>query len=624
MAWLFFLPPLAGFFLNGFRFQSPNKKLSGAIGVSACLLSFLSIAGYVSLFGFAKQSFFIRPWLHIADLSFSFSFSLDPLSLLMGLLITGVGSLIHLYSWGYMSQDLGLTRYFAYFNLFIFMMLVLVFADSLPLLFLGWEGVGLCSYLLISFWHKEKKNVHAGWMAFVVNRVGDACFLLGMFCLFFNFGTVNLSELNALFTFDLSPPQESSAGLGIALLFLGAAGKSAQIPFHFWLEKAMAGPTPVSALIHAATMVTAGVYLLIRLSAIYSAFPNILLGVAWIGAITALGAGLAACRQWDFKRVLAYSTISQLGYLFIAMGAGAFSASFFHLLTHGFFKALLFLCAGSVIHSLRGEQDIRLMGGLKKSLPITFWAYLTGAFALMAFPPFSGFFSKDQILWSLFSNGNYGLLFIAFFTGLCTVFYMTRLTVLVFFGKERFKTKPHESGAFMTAPLIALAFLALLGGGLGIPHLFSEILPGHPPHLLNELLRDFSPLSFKGSKFAEGLLMILSVGAGGAVMITAGAHYLKRAGKRSAPPAFWKTVLEEAFFVQRGLKKYILSPFERGALQNAKKIEQGFFNQGPVRLVEQIFKLRGVFASLQNGNLQAYALYFVMGLAVMTFLVFLR
>ena len=620
------LPPLIGFFLNAFRFQSPNTKLSGIIGVVACFISFLSMVFYSWAFGFESKSFFILPWFQAGDLIVNFSFVLDSLSLLMGLLITGVASLIHLYSLEYMSQDSGLTRYFAYLNLFVFMMLVLVLADSLPLLFVGWEGVGLCSYLLIGFWFKEQKKVQAGMMAFVVNRMADACFLLGIFILFFHFGTLQFSEINALFA--LNPLAAASGGLhsaalGAFLIFLGAAGKSAQIPFYFWLPKAMAGPTPVSALIHAATMVTAGIYLMVRLSAFYSAFPNLLLLVAWMGAIGALGSALIATRQWDLKKILAYSTISQLAYLFMAIGVQAFSASIFHLLTHGFFKALLFLCAGSIIHALKGQQDIRLMGGLRKSMPITFFTYLTGALALMAMPPFSGFFSKDEILWSLFSSGNYALYFMAFVTGLCTVFYMTRLTSFVFFGNNRSSVPPHESGGLMTFPLVLLALLAVFGGALGIPHIFSELLASHPPHFLHELLKNISPVAFKGSKLAEASLMILSTGAGIAVIGLTGFYYLKKKkGEESRP--FWKKLLEEAFFVPEGIAKYIQPFFKQSSGQIFKQIEQGFFNRSFIFLVDQILKLRVPFSALQNGNLQSYALYFVIGLSILMVLVFLK
>lgn len=628
MVLFFILPPLIGFLLNAFRFKSPNKTLSGIIGALACFTTFLSAVFYSFYYGFKNKSFFVLPWFQVGDLSLNFSFTIDSLSLLMVLLVTGVGFLIHLYSCGYMSKDSGFTRYFTYLNLFVFMMLILVLADNLPLLFVGWEGVGLCSYLLIGFWFKEKKKVQAGMTALIVNRIGDACFLLGIFFLFAHFGTVHFSELNTLSSFKESMTSSNNKfnilALGALLLFLGATGKSAQIPLYFWLPKAMAGPTPVSALIHAATMVTAGVYMIVRLSAFYSAFPYLLSLIAWIGAITALGAALIATRQWDFKKVLAYSTISQLAYLFMALGVQAFSASVFHLITHGFFKALLFLCAGSVIHALNGEQDIRFMGGLRKFMPITFCTYLIGALALMAMPPFSGFFSKDEILWSLFSSGNYALFFIAFLTGLCTVFYMTRLSFFVFFGIKRFETRPHEAGWSMTIPLIALAVCALFGGVLGFPHLLSELFASHPPHLLHELLKNISPLSFKGSLLAEALLMVLSTGTGIAVILATSFYYLKLGDGKKESLVFWKKLLEEAFFVQKGLINYAQIFFINSSLQVFKRIEQNFFNHGLRLLIDQIFKLRALFSSLQNGNLQSYALYSVMGLSVLIYLIFYR
>ena len=623
----FLLPPLIGFLLNAFRFKSLNKKTSGVLGILACFTTFSAFVFYSLTQGFESSTFFIFPWFQVGDLILNFSFVLDSLSLLMCLLITGVALLIHIYSFEYMFHDQGFTRYFAYLNLFVFMMLVLVLADSLPLLFVGWEGVGLCSYLLIGFWFKKEKSVQAGKTAFIVNRIGDACFLLGIFLLFSHFKTVQFSELNTLFDLKTSTSlfsmPISPGALGALLLFLGAVGKSAQIPLYFWLPEAMAGPTPVSALIHAATMVTAGVYLLIRLSGFYSAFPDLLLLIAWIGAITAFGAALVATRQWDFKKVLAYSTVSQLAYLFMALGVKAFSTSLFHLLTHGFFKALLFLCAGSVIHALNGQQDMRFMGGLRKSMPITFITYLIGASALMALPPFSGFFSKEEILWSLFASGNYALFFMAFITGLCTVFYMTRLTILVFFGKANSKTKAHESKFLMTFPLVILAILSLLAGFLGLPHFLSKFLASHPPHFLQELLKNISPLNFKGSFLAESLLMILSTGMGLVVIVTTSFYYLKKR-KKSESKAFWKKLLEEAFFVQKGIENFVQPFFITSSLQIFKQIEEKFFQQGIVFFTNQILKLRSQFSSLQNGNLQSYALYFVMGLSVLMVLVFLK
>ena len=414
----------------------------------------------------------------------------------MLLLITGVGTVIHIYSAGYMQKDPGISRYFAYLNLFVFFMLVLVLADSLPLLFVGWEGVGLCSYLLIGFWFKDSLKVAAGRKAFLVNRLGDGCFLLGMFFAFSYFETFSFQQINTLAgaeSFSLFHP----GALAALFLFLGATAKSAQVPLHIWLSDAMAGPTPVSALIHAATMVTAGVYLVLRLSSLYTAAGDVLQIIGWVGALTAFGAALAAAGQRDLKKTLAYSTVSQLGYMFMALSVKAFAAGAFHLLTHGFFKALLFLCAGSLIHGLNGQQDIYFMGGLKKYFPKTFWTWLIGALALVALPPFSGFFSKDEILWSLFSSGNRGLWLVALVTSAVTAFYMTRLTCLVFFGRERrgpSAQKPHESPAVMSWSLMLLAFFSAVAGFLGLPHLFSKVLPLHPPSFYPQVAGFFARL----------------------------------------------------------------------------------------------------------------------------------
>ena len=363
--------PLVGFLINAFRFKSRYKILSACIGSAACLLSFIA-ALFLFLNYKTNVEFTLSSWLSFGALELPFSFHLDSLSLLMSLLITGVGFLIHVYSVGYMLKDPGMTRYFAYLNLFVFNMLILVFAAHLPLLFVGWEGVGLCSYLLIGFWFKDAPKVGAGMKAFLVNRIGDACFLLGMFLTFSHFETLNFQNINFLSAENGEVGFFSKASLAALFLFLGATAKSAQFPLHIWLADAMAGPTPVSALIHAATMVTAGVYLVLRLFSLYSVSPDVLLFLGWIGALTALGAALAAAGQRDLKKILAYSTVSQLGYMFMALSVKAFPSAAFHLLTHGFFKALLFLCAGSIIHGLNGEQDIYRMGGLKKYFSKTF------------------------------------------------------------------------------------------------------------------------------------------------------------------------------------------------------------------------------------------------------------
>ena len=623
MFWVLLFSPLAGALLNGLWFQKHRrgKTLSGGIGTACCFVSFLFGCFYFFSFQ-GDKNFSLFSWMKAGSLTVDFSFQLNPLSLLMVLLITGVGTLIHFYSQEYMEGDRGKPRYFAFLNLFVFFMLVLVLADSLPLLFVGWEGVGLCSYLLIGFWFKDFKKVDAGMRAFLVNRVGDACFLLGMFLLFLNFETLEFSELNRLFQgkeFDFFHP----VSLAAVLLFFGAAGKSAQAPLYFWLPSAMAGPTPVSALIHAATMVTAGVYMVVRLFGLYGACAGALSLMGWVGGVTALSAALVAMRQWDFKKILAWSTISQLAYMFMALGVGAFPSGIFHLLTHGFFKALLFLCAGSVIHGLSGEQDIRKMGGLKKYFPKTFWPFMVGALSLMALPPFSGFFSKDDILWALFSSGSYGLWSLASLTALCTAFYVTRLTVLVFFGKENFDAAhpPHEGSSVLWAPLMILAVAAVFSGGLGVPHLFSELLPGHPPHLLSLWLKDFTVKTFTGLLWMEGLLMAGSVLAS---LVVAGftAHYFL--SPRFEKENFLIKILERAFYVDQLLRDFIVIPFRNLTLILYETIDTRLLRGGIHSLALQFFSIRRVFSLWQNGNIHSYAFYFVLGLGFLLTLIFIR
>ncbi|MFQ5770957.1 MAG: NADH-quinone oxidoreductase subunit L, partial [bacterium] len=395
----------------------------------------------------------------------------------MILVVTGVGFLIHVYSIGYMAGDRGFARYFAFLNLFTFSMLLLVLADNFLLMFVGWEGVGLCSYLLIGFWFEDDYNAYAGRKAFVVNRVGDFGFLLGILLIFAYFGTLNFTSVFS----------QASVGLGVgmasaisALLFVGATGKSAQIPLYVWLPDAMAGPTPVSALIHAATMVTAGVYMAARCHILFLQSPPVLMVVAIIGAATAFLAATIALVNPDIKRVLAYSTISQLGYMFLACGVGIFWVGIFHLSTHAYFKALLFLSAGSVMHALQGETDMNKMGGLKKYLPITYRVFLVGALALAGVPFFSGFFSKDEILWKTVSSpyGGFVFWFVGAFVAGLTAFYIFRLIYLTFYGKSRVSPEValhiHESPKIMTIPLAILAFLSIVGGYIGIPHIFNK------------------------------------------------------------------------------------------------------------------------------------------------------
>jgi NADH-quinone oxidoreductase subunit L len=441
------LLPFLGFVVNAFLGKRLPKSISGGVACGAIIASFgVSLAAVwsvVSSHHALDQTAF--SWISSGELSVPFAFRLDNLSSLMILVITGIGSLIHIYSTGYMHDETDgeFARYFSYLNLFAAFMLVLVLGASFPVMFVGWEGVGLCSYLLIGFWFRKQSAADAGKKAFVVNRIGDFGFILAMLIIFVTFGTLDIQAVAAAAAATYGP---ETAGIGVItaatlLLFLGATGKSAQIPLYVWLPDAMEGPTPVSALIHAATMVTAGVYMIGRCAVLFSLAPITLAVVAAIGTATALMAGTIGLVQNDIKRVLAYSTVSQLGYMFLAMGVGAYAAGIFHLYTHAFFKALLFLGSGAVIHALGGEQDLRNMGGLKKHLPITYWTFLIGALAIAGVPPLAGFFSKDEILWKTFSTEwptFHLLLYVAgILTALLTATYMFRLVFMAFHGERR-------------------------------------------------------------------------------------------------------------------------------------------------------------------------------------------
>jgi NADH-quinone oxidoreductase subunit L len=479
--YLFLIPllPLIGFLINGLLLGKLPKAVISFVGCASIGLSFiLSLSLFFQLKGMPVEARSIEQilftWIPAGSFHVDIAYLLDPLSAIMILVVTGVGFLIHVYSTGYMSHDPGYGRYFAYLNLFTFSMLTLVLANNYLLMFVGWEGVGLCSYLLIGFWFEKQSASDAGKKAFIVNRIGDFGFLLGIFIIFWQVGSLDYKTVFA------AAPTTFIAGSGLItaaclLLFLGATGKSAQIPLYVWLPDAMEGPTPVSALIHAATMVTAGVYMIVRSNVLFTMAPTALLVVAFVGGITALFAATIGLAQNDIKRVLAYSTVSQLGYMFLACGVAAFSAGIFHLMTHAFFKALLFLGSGSVIHAMSGEQDIRKMGGLKKYLPITYMTFLLGTLAIAGIPGFSGFFSKDEILWEAFSSGHGSTLLwvIGVVTAALTAFYMFRLVYLTFHGTERMdhetKHHIHESPRSMTVPLMVLAALSVVGGWVGMP-----------------------------------------------------------------------------------------------------------------------------------------------------------
>ena len=438
------LAPLVGFLINGFRYKSQKYRLAGTVASGAVGISFLSsLLLFNKLLampeGMRRIHVHFFDWIVVGDFKASASFVVDQISLIMLLVITGVGLLIHIFSIGYMSHDERPAKYFSYLNFFLFNMLLLVLGDNLLIMFVGWEGVGLCSYLLIGFWFTDSEKAAAGMKAFITNRIGDAGFLLGIFMLFATFGTVEFSALSSLMT---GVPETSWGGaitLACLFLFIGATGKSAQIPLYVWLPDAMAGPTPVSALIHAATMVTAGVYMIVRMHEVFLMAPNVMMIIATIGALTALMAASIGMTQWDIKKILAYSTVSQLGYMFLGVGVGAFMPALFHLMTHAFFKALMFLGSGSVIHAMDHEQDIRKMGGLRKYMPITHLTFLLGWLAIIGIPPFAGFFSKDEILWYSFESplGGPLLWFVGLVAAGMTAFYMTRLMALTFWGSSR-------------------------------------------------------------------------------------------------------------------------------------------------------------------------------------------
>lgn len=488
--------PLVGFLLVALN---TKRFVHGVTSIIACGSVFASFAISISLFVTllmepegTQLTVTLFNWIGAGGFTVDFSFLVDPLSSLMLLIITGVGFLIHVYSIGYMHHDEGFNRFFSYLNLFVFFMLLLVMGSNYLLMFVGWEGVGLCSYLLIGFWFKNQDYNNAANKAFIMNRIGDLGLVLGVILIFVNFGSLQYTDVFAKAT----TVDSGTITLITILLFVGAMGKSAQIPLYTWLPDAMAGPTPVSALIHAATMVTAGIYMIARNNILYTLSPEALELVLYTGLITAAFAATIAVTQNDIKKVLAYSTVSQLGLMFVALGLGAYATGIFHMATHAFFKALLFLCAGSVIHALSGEQDIRNMGGLRKYLPITFFTFLVGVLAISGIPPFAGFFSKDEILASAFSHG-YLVWGIAAFTSLLTSFYMFRLFFLTFYGSERANEKAmahiHESPASITIPLLILAALSFAGGFMGVP----EVL--HGSHWLSGFL---SPV------FAQSLAVV--------------------------------------------------------------------------------------------------------------------
>lgn len=632
------LAPLVGFLFNGLRFRSKNYLLAGSVATLASGLSFASALLLVTqLFGHeapraVSVNFF--EWISLDALRVNAGFVIDHISAIMVLVVTGVGTLIHLFSIGYMSHDERPSKYFAYLNFFMFNMLLLILGENLLLMFVGWEGVGLSSYLLIGFWFTDKEKAAAGMKAFVTNRIGDAGFLLGIFTLFFLFGTLDFSEILSRLPAVAEVGWAGPMTLACLFLFIGATGKSAQIPLYVWLPDAMAGPTPVSALIHAATMVTAGVYMIVRLNPLFLLAPNALHVVAVVGALTAVLAATIGLTQWDIKKVLAYSTVSQLGYMFLACGVGAFGAAIFHLMTHAFFKALMFLGSGSVIHAMHEEQDIRKMGGLKKYLPVTHMTFMLGWLAIIGLPPFSGFFSKDEILWMSFSSplGHKGLWALGVLGAIFTAFYMTRLMALTFWGKSRVpeSVHPHESPAVMTLPLIVLAVLAAVGGFVGIPHVLGQFIPGHPVNWLEHWFEGviLTPKSVEAHHYSTVLelsLMGISVSLAAISALVAHNWYVVNTDKPKALVAkvsgLYRFVYNK-YYVDEFYFSRIINPLVDASRALWGYVDVNFIDKATYVVTDFVRGLGASARSFQNGNLQSYAMYIVVGVAAVLWLVF--
>ena len=622
LAGLIPLFPLIGFLIIGLLNKRLSKGLVGIIACGALLASFVVALGIFFNISGHSVEVPIMDWIKAGNFTANFSFLLDPLSSVFLLIITGVGFLIHVYSIGYMHEDENQNIFFAYLNLFIFFMLMLVMGSSYILMFVGWEGVGLCSYLLIGFWYKNKSYNDAAKKAFIMNRIGDLGFLLGMILIFTTFHTTDYNGV-----FQQANGFLSGNGIITAitlLLFVGAMGKSAQIPLYTWLPDAMAGPTPVSALIHAATMVTAGIYMVARSGILYALAPTSMFVVALTGAVTAVFAATIALTQNDIKKVLAYSTVSQLGYMFLGLGVGAFSASVFHVMTHAFFKALLFLGAGSVIHGLSGEQDIRKMGGLKAKMPITYITFGLATLAIAGIPPFSGFFSKDEILAHAFSSN---ILFwvLGVIGSMMTSFYMFRLLFLVFFGEYRgsHDIHAHESPKVMTIPLMILAFLSTIGGVFGVP----ESLGGSS-QISKFLDSVFAPAQMKlmsgegASNSTQIMLMAITVIAAAASIGYAYNKYMKNkevpVAEGTKLPAL-QNLLYHKYYIDELYSAVITKPLDKisGFLESI--VETRFIDSIVNKTGTLTGWVSGKLRWLQSGNVDFYLFAMVVGIVMILF-----
>jgi NADH-quinone oxidoreductase subunit L len=624
--YLLTLLPFIGFLINGILGKKlGNEKLIGTISTLAVLVPFvIALSTLMELIAMPQDSrtIFIKyyEWITAGSFTASISYLIDPLSITMVLIVTGVGTLIHIYSIGYMHGDPAFAKFFAYLNLFIFAMLNLVLADNFLLIFLGWEGVGLCSYFLIGFWYEQKFTGDAAKKAFIVNRIGDFGFMTAMFFIFTYFSTLDVSVFNQkLAAYSVGDPLLLTIAL---LLFLGATGKSAQIPLFVWLPDAMAGPTPVSALIHAATMVTAGIYLVARTSLLYALSPFAMTVIFATGMLTAIVAAVIALRQNDIKKILAYSTVSQLGFMFMALGTGTFWLAIFHLMTHAFFKGLLFLGSGSVIHGMHHEQDIRNMGGLKSKMKITFITFMIGTLAISGIPPLSGFFSKDEILYTNFIFEGFPPYLLSLITAGMTAYYMFRLVALTFYGKPRYDSShvhPHESPATMTVPLIILAILTALGGLLGLPHFtgFHNIMKDwHEPVFAKamEVINSYRPEHVHALS-VELVLILVSV----AVALTGIIIAFKRFAdiKRIPAPTAVSTLLENKLYVDEMYDKVIVNPIEKSSEGFLWKIFDVKIIDGAVNGIARYISNIGFdWRRLQTGIIQDYTTVSVAGVII--------
>ena len=612
LALVLLLSPFAGFLFNVFLGKKVSKGISGAIGTITVLVSFLlSICFFAQLNQNGKPvEISLFDWISVHNFKLDFGLLLDQLSLLWLLFVTGIGSLIHLYSISYMHDDENMHKFFAYLNLFVFFMITLVIGNNLLVMFIGWEGVGLCSYLLIGFWYKNQSYNDAAKKAFIMNRIGDLGFLIGIFIIGQLFSSLNYMEIKqAIITGN-----HSSAMLGLATLclFIGACGKSAQLPLYTWLPDAMAGPTPVSALIHAATMVTAGIFMVTRMNFLFDLTPDVQNIIAIVGAATALVAASIGLLQNDIKKVLAYSTVSQLGLMFLALGLGAYNVAVFHVITHAFFKACLFLGSGSVIHGLHGEQDMRKMGGLRKAMPITFWTMMISTLAIAGIFPFAGFWSKDEILMVTFEH-NKVLWIVASIASIMTAFYMFRLMYLTFFkefrGTEEQKHHLHESPSLITIPLVILAILAFIGGAINLPgstwlnHFLEPILSGkHEEHTLGSHEYMLMGIAMAGAVF--GILWAYS-------------KYIKQAfvPKEDAEIVGFSKTIYNKYYIDEFYTFLIVRPFN--GLSN-------FFRTTLEPALGKVVFSFGTVANgigiqgkkLQSGSIGLYLFAFVIGICV--------